>query len=109
MAVKSEWKRYKWYQHPVPVPVVAVKTLLDTGFRKLDEVVLDSLVRDKLFLFIWDLIIIEKAAKFATCSDCGVDNYCSKCNYNGNTVKYVMEIRSQIGKDSQQCWPDQNS
>jgi hypothetical protein len=83
----------------------ALQKLLNSGFLKL-ETLKSKPIKDMAGLAIWDQILAEKAAQFATCTKaCGDNHPCSTCNYRGSFGEAVMDLRQRAGKQSLSCWP----
>ena len=87
---------------------VALKSLMDSGFLKLDSMINASSSKDPGLLAVWDLIIATKANAFATCTgECG--DFCEKCNYKGNFGRLAVGLRDEAKKESMSCWPENTS
>jgi hypothetical protein len=91
----------------------ALQLLLDYGFYKLDQfvekdtalVVGDGLRDDSTFRMVWDMILAKKARAMATCFGC--NDICSKCNWQGLSAQYTLDIRrdGEVDQSTWHCWP----
>jgi hypothetical protein len=88
----------------------ALKLLLDSGFHKLDTVLMteqgETIHGDQTLLAVWDLILVQRADSFASCYGCQNTSICTHCNWMGNSARYALDLRSRVNKTSFTCWPE---
>jgi hypothetical protein len=92
------------YRHTQAIQ--SLNRLLDAGVHKIDQVHQDHRISDTVELAVWDQIIALKARRFATCTKgCRKKAVCRPCNYLGNFAQLAIDLRQNIGKTSEKCWP----
>jgi hypothetical protein len=74
--------------------ISALQRFFDAGFLKQDQ--LGEKVMDQILLAVYELIILIKASKFATCKP-GCRSVCSNCNFHGsNFAQFYLELRGKV-------------
>lgn len=111
--IDPEKRWISWQVRDKTIPV-AIQSLRDHEFLLLDDLAAVNGSRygiggrvDLIYLAIWDLLLAEKAATFATCTrGCEKENEpCAQCNVLGAYAERAIEHRRTKGKDSFKCWP----
>ena len=86
--------------------------LYDKGFYKIDDLLKETnKLNDPGMLAVYDLILAQKASKFATCARDGghgcssaTRKICESCNHVGKFGKLALSLRKGR-KDTWGCWP----
>ena len=93
----------------------SLQHLYNNGFKKLDQSFGSTgseTIPDEVFLYIYDMILAQKAKSFTTCSGCSPREFCSKCNWQKEASKFAVYLRSEYtggqGKTNT-CWPRKRS
>ncbi|GKY94835.1 hypothetical protein MPSEU_000448700 [Mayamaea pseudoterrestris] len=88
----------------------ALRSLLDAGFLKLDQVVDYDSLADSVMFPVYDLILAMKAREFVTCTKgCEDDSICAVCNWRGQFAGLAVSLRQEVEKrKSVHCWPGGN-
>jgi hypothetical protein len=86
--------------------VQSLNRLFDADFHKVEQVYEGQLIPDIVVLAVWDQIMALKARHFATCTKgCHKNTGCRSCNYLGNFAQLAIDLRQNVGKTSDKCWP----